>query len=74
MTDQDYYYQCVIGLIKLHGLDLLGINDSIEADDIRDATDKLFYLLSADYISELKVMFKMLYEAIDRYKGNNPIP
>ena len=72
MNNHDNYYQCVRGLIKLHGLDLLGMNDSAEADKIRDGL--VDYLLPEDQINELSVLSEMLYEASDRYKGNNPIP
>lgn len=74
MNNHDNYYQCVRGLIKLYGLDLLGMNDSAEAEEIRDGLVDVYYLLPEDQINELRILSEMLYEASDRYKGNNPIP
>lgn len=74
MNNHDNYYQCVRGLIKLHGLDLLGMNDSAEAEEIRDGLVDVYYLLPEDQINELRILSEMLYEASDRYKGNNLIP
>lgn len=74
MSDHENYYKVLVGLIKLHGLDLLGMNDSDEAEQVRDTMDKPYHLLPREYIDELCVISEMLNEASDRYKENNPIP
>ena len=71
--DHENYHKCVIGLIKLHGLDLLGMNDSIEADKVRDDLDKPYGLLPRNYVEDLAIIngFLELYlkpENIDKYK------
>jgi hypothetical protein len=74
MSDHENYYKVLVGIIKLHGLDLLGMNDSDEAEQVRDTMDKPHHLLPREYIDELCDISAMLNGISDRYRGNNPIP